>query len=89
MRIAGGFVGLATASAIVSAMLAPAPIDSTTVANVAALTATGAAPEIRHVVQYVQLKPGQTAPPQAVVKQQAAPAPRIVKVTTHQSGVKR
>ena len=89
MRLAVGFVGLATTSAIVSAMLAPAPAGSTAATTVAALTDTGVAPEVVHVAHYIQLKPGETAPPQAVVQQQAAPAPRIVTVTTRQSGVKK
>ena len=48
------------------------------------------APSVRHVIQYVQLKPGQTAPPKAVVKQAPAPPPRVVVVTTtRQSGGSR
>ena len=86
MRLAGGLVGLATASAIVSAMLAPAPTTSAT--SVAVLMAPGPTQQVIHVKKYVQLQPGQTAPPQAVVQQPAAPAPRIVTVTTRQSGVK-
>ncbi len=87
MRLAGGLVGLATASAIVSAMLAPAPSSPATT-TAAAAAAPPPAPEVIHVVRYVQLKPGQTAPPQAVVQHPAAPAPRLVTVTTRQSGVK-
>lgn len=86
MRLAAGFVGLATASAIVSAMLAPAAINSA--AGAVAVAAPGTLPEVVHVSHFIQLKPGQTAPPQAVVQQQVAPAPRIVKVVTRQSGVK-
>jgi len=95
LRIAGGFAAVAAASAMVSAMLAPAPAGSAAGAAAGAVggavTAAAAAagqPEVVHVVRYVTLKPGQTAPPQAVVQQQAAPAPRIVTVTTHQSGAK-
>ena len=85
MRLAGGVIGIATASAIVSAMLAPAP---TTTVTTAAIAPADAVPQVIHVKQYVQLQPGQTAPPQAVVQQPAAPAPRIVTITTRQSGAK-
>ena len=87
LRLAGGFTGLAAASAIVSAMLAPAPMDATAQAAVAGTT-TVPQPEVVHVARYVTLKPGQTAPPQAVVQQQPAPAPRTVIVRTKQSGTK-
>jgi hypothetical protein len=70
---------------MVSAMLASAPAGS---AGGAITAAAPGQPEVVHVVKYVTLKPGQTAPPQAVVQQPAAPAPRIVTVTTRQSGVK-
>jgi hypothetical protein len=87
LRLAGGFIGVAAASALVSSMLAPAPIDAS--AQTAALdTATAPQPSVQHVTQYVTLKPGQTAPPQAVVRQQPAPAPRTVIVQTRQSGSK-
>jgi hypothetical protein len=43
-------------------------------------------PAATHVTRYVQLQPGQTAPPQAIVKQAPASTPRVVTVTTTQSG---
>ena len=87
LRLAGGFTGIATASAIVSAMLAPVPLDATVLATVTGTTAAPQ-PEVVHVARYVTLKPGQTPPPQAVVQQQPAPAPRTVIVRTRQSGTK-
>jgi hypothetical protein len=87
LRLAGGFIGVAAASALVSSMLAPVPIDAS--GQAAALgTATSPQPAAQHVTRYVTLKPGQTAPPQAVVQQQPAPAPRTVIVQTRQSGTK-
>ncbi|HJW22635.1 MAG TPA: hypothetical protein VJ506_09420 [Candidatus Limnocylindrales bacterium] len=87
-RLAIGFGALAAASALATAFLAPAtaaaPATSTTVA-----VAPDAVP-VQHVVQYVQLQPGQTPPPNATVSQAApAPTPRVVVVTTRQSGTKR
>jgi hypothetical protein len=91
IRIALGLTGIATATALITAFLGPAvgadagggagPTDPAAVALVAEPSQA-----IRHVIRYVQLKPGQTAPPQAVVKQAPAPKPRIVVVTTKQSG---
>ena len=88
LRIAGGFAAVAAASAMMSAMLTPAPAATAAVAAVAAAAPAAAQPEVVHVVRYVTLQPGQSAPPQAVVQQPAAPAPRIVTVTTRQSGAK-
>jgi hypothetical protein len=85
LRLAGGFAGLAAASAMVSAMLAPAPVDS---GFAMAVATAPAQPEVIHVVRYVTLKPGQVAPPQAAVQQQPAPAPRTVVVKTRQSGTR-
>jgi hypothetical protein len=88
LRIAIGLAGMATASALLTAFLGPAteanagaPVTTTFV------TAAGAPDTaIRHVVRYVQLAPGQTPPPKAVVQQAPAPTPRVVTVTTKQSG---
>jgi hypothetical protein len=81
--------GIAAASAIATALLGPAGA-SADVGTVQAAVTLPADPTAvaRHVVQYVQLKPGQTAPPKAVVKQAPAPKPRVVVVTTRQSGAK-
>ena len=87
MRAILGFTGVAAASAIATVIVRP-PL-----ANLAQATAvlTGAADQaaapIRHVTRYVQLLPGQTAPPNAAVQAVPQPTPRVVIVTTHQSGV--
>lgn len=85
LRLAIAFTGLAAASAMATAFLAP-------VSGAAAQTTTRvvavAPPPIQHVTRYVQLQPGQTAPPQSTVQQAPAPSPRIVTVTTRQSGKK-
>jgi hypothetical protein len=79
--------GIAAASAIASALMSSsgANADVATIQTVVTLPADPA-PVVRHVVRYVQLMPGQTAPPKATVKQAPAPKPRIVVVTTRQSG---
>ena len=87
IRIAIGMGALATASALVTALTAPAVGPAAqTGSQVVAVDPT---PAVRHVIQYVQLKPGQTAPPQAMVKAAPTPKPRVVIVTTtRQSGAK-
>lgn len=88
LRIAIGLTGMATASALISAFLAPS-IGASGGAGTSANDATvAAAPSqaVQHITRYVQLAPGQTAPPQAVVQQAPAPKPRVVIVTTKQSG---
>lgn len=92
MRIAFGVAGLAAASAVATAILAP-PAPATASQPVATMLAPdqAAMAPVRHVVRYVYLKPGQTAPPQAVVAQLPAPTPRVVTVTTvttRQSGAR-
>ena len=42
--------------------------------------------QIRHVTQYIQLKPGQTAPPGATVIAGNAPTPRVVVTHNGPSG---
>ncbi len=82
--------GLATASALMTAFLGPATgADAGTAATTTVTVVPAGTPDpvhVRHVLQYVQLKPGQTAPPKAMVKQAPAPKPRVVVVTTKQSG---
>lgn len=89
LRIAIGMTGIAAASAIATALLSSsgANVDAGTVQTAVTLPADPT-PAARHVIRYVQLKPGQTAPPKAVVKQAPAPKPRVVVVTTRQSGAK-
>jgi hypothetical protein len=77
---------VATASALITTFAAPrggaaAPAVQTTISVPA-----DPAPSVKHVIRYVQLQPGQTAPPNAAVTQPPAPAPRVVVVTTRQSG---
>ena len=87
MRVILGFTGLAAASAIFTAVgLPPVATPVTTVTSVADTSVT----PVRHVIRYVQLKPGQTAPPNASVQAAAPqPTPRVVVVTTtRQSGKK-
>ena len=83
LRVVLGFTGVAAASALASAFLAPVtaatPSSTTIVQPVAA---------VQHVTRYVQLLPGQTAPPQAAMTQAPAPTPRVVAITTRQSGTK-
>ncbi len=87
MRLLLGLTGLAAMSAIATAIVSPpAPTDAgTTLSQVPAEVVP--VPSIKHKVRYIQLKPGQTAPPSAVVKAAPNPTPRVVVVTTtRQSG---
>jgi hypothetical protein len=94
LRTLIGFAGIASASAIATALLpsvAPLPDAAAAgglVADAAVATAdVVAAPSVRHVTRFVTLKPGQTAPPQAQVIVQPTPTPRVHVVTrTRQSG---
>ena len=89
LRVALGLTGVAALSAIATAVAGSA----TGAANAAgpspaALEAPAPSVPVQHVTRYVQLQPGQTAPPQATVTQQPAPPPRVVVVTTtRQSGL--
>jgi hypothetical protein len=88
VRLMVGFVGLASASAIavglLPSVLPPAAADPASASTVMVAAATLPA---KHVTRYVQLKPGQTAPPQAAVVAAPKPTPRVVIVTTtRQSG---
>lgn len=86
LRIAVALTGIATASALISAFLAPSvDVNASTAAT---STTVDAAPTdaVKHIVRYVQLQPGQTAPPNVIVQQAPAPKPRVVVVTTKQSG---
>ena len=88
-----GLAGLASAAALTTAMLpsvTPAPGAGQALEPVAAAAAgPTAAPSVQHVTRYVQLQPGQTAPPQSTVVVKPKPTPRVtVKVVTQtkQSG---
>lgn len=87
LRIAFGFTALATASALATALAAPGGMAAVPAVQTVVIQ-PDPIPSVRHVIQYVQLKPGETAPPKAVVKQAPAPKPRVVVVTTRQSGTK-
>jgi hypothetical protein len=88
IRLAIGMSGVALASAMATALLAPASTAAGGgVAQTTVVLPAQPTPAASHITRYVQLKPGQTAPPQAVVKQAPAPTPRVVTVTTTQSGV--
>ncbi len=86
MRILFGLTGIAATSAIATAIVMPTPSGpSATVAVVQTPIVRDAA--IKHITRYVQLKPGQTAPPSALVRAAPDPTPRIVVITTtRQSG---
>ena len=86
LRIAFGMGAVAAASALITAFAAPPASGPGAAAQTTTLTIPAAVPSVIHVTNYVHLAPGQTAPPQAVVKQAPAPAPKVVVVTTHQSG---
>jgi hypothetical protein len=89
MRLMAGFVGLASLSAIAAGLLpSVVPAASAGVVSTTTTVMADAAPlPAKHVTQYVQLKPGQTAPPQAAVVAAPKPTPRVVVVTTtRQSG---
>lgn len=97
MRVAVGIGGLATLSGLVTAIFvvpAAAPVtDAATIAPASPATVTQQRP-----VVYVQLMPGQTAPPGAqvidakapkpitIVTHVAAPAQKTIVVHTTQSG---
>lgn len=87
MRLALGVGGLAALSAMASAIIVgPGPAGATSV-TIQATTLIDPPVAVQHVKVVVQLKPGQTAPPQSIVTQLPAPTPRIVVVTTKQSGI--
>ncbi len=83
MRLAIGMAGLASVSALLTAML-PSVAPSGPVTDA---TAAGPQPSVIHVTQVVTLQPGQTAPPNASVTIPPQPSPRVVVQTiTRQSG---
>lgn len=87
LRIAYGMGAVASISAFMTALALPG--TGATIATVQTVVEQPVATApVRHVIEYVQLKPGQTAPPKAVVKQAPTPTPRVVIVTTRQSGGK-
>lgn len=86
IRLLIAFAGIASASAIATAML-PSVLPAGTSAHAAGVTVQQPQPSVRHVTQYVTLQPGQTARPNAPVVVQPTPTPRVQVVTrTRQSG---
>ncbi len=88
MRIVFGMAGLASATALLTAMLpSVAPSQVAVVEAVDTTTAVVPQPSVLHVTRTVTLAPGQTAPPNSSVVVPPQPTPRIrVKVVTKQSG---
>ncbi len=86
LRIAIAMGALATASALATALTTPSVGVASPATQASVVAVVDPSPVVRHVIQYVHLKPGQTAPPKAVVQQAPAPKPRVVVVTTRQSG---
>jgi hypothetical protein len=89
LRLLVGFAGIASATAITTALLpsvTPPPANGTVVAA----DAVGPSPSVIHVTRVVMLQPGQTPPPQAQVVTLPTPTPRVrVVTTTRQSGAPR
>jgi hypothetical protein len=100
MRLTLGVTGLVAVTAMATAVVRPASVAPAATPSDLAAPTTQAPLVIRHVTNYVQLKPGQTAPPGATVVEKPvasprvvivtvpAPAPRRVVVVTRQSGGK-
>jgi hypothetical protein len=88
MRIVIGMAGLASASALLTAMLPSVTPSQVAVVQAAdTTTALGPQPSVVHVQKVVTLQPGQTAPPNSSVVIQPRPTPRVVvQVVTQQSG---
>jgi hypothetical protein len=101
VRMVLGLAGLASASALASAMLPsilPRPTVVTVMDTTAAAPAQQPAPSVIHVTHVVRLAPGQTLPPDAGVNMTPGPAtpapvatprptPRvIIQTITRQSG---
>ena len=88
MRLVLGLAGLASATALVTAMLpsvTPSPVADVKVVDTN--TALGPAPSVVHVTNVVTLQVGQTAPPNSSVVIQPNPTPRVVvRTVTRQSG---
>jgi hypothetical protein len=81
MRLLMGVTGLAAATALATAIVRPnAPTVAPATADASPLP-TPPPLVVRHVKRYVQLKPGETAPPGATVVQRPEASPRVVVVT--------
>ncbi len=86
-RFMVGLAAIASASAIATVMLSGIVPNAPDPVNAVAIVDVPSAAPAKHVTRYVQLKPGETAPPQAVTLAAPKPTPRVVVVTTtRQSG---
>jgi hypothetical protein len=89
LRLLIGLAGLATASAITTALL-PSILPSQVAASTSGgnnAAAVAPAPSMIHVTRTVQLAPGQSAPPNSSVQVQPQPTPQVqIQVITRQSG---
>ena len=84
MRMALGAGGIAAFSALVAAIVVPAnPAVAVPVVQIEQPTAdpTGTPITIQRPIQYVQLKPGETAPPGATVIDPSGPKPTAVVIS--------
>jgi len=83
MRFLMGITGLVATTALATALVRPQSTPVTTTSDAPADPAATQPPplEIRHVTHYVQLQPGQSAPPGASVVAQPDPSPRVIVVT--------
>lgn len=94
VRLMMGLAGLASAAALTTAMLpsvTPAPVADPAIEPVVVTAGQqpGPLPSVQHVTRYVQLQPGQTAPPRSTLIARPQPTPKVtVKVVTQtrQSG---
>jgi hypothetical protein len=97
LRLLVGLAGIASASALVSAMLpSVSPAEEVVAADTTGMPAVVAVepePPVVHVTRYVTLEPGQTAPPQSSVLVKPQPTPHVtvkvvrkVQAVTRQSG---
>ena len=77
MRVVIGSAGFAILSAIASAIVAP-PRPSMAVPQQPADKSTGTPTTVEQPIHYIQLLPGQTAPPGAKVIDAAAPTPQVI-----------
>lgn len=90
LRMLIGLAGLASATAITTALL-PSILPATAVASTQTGNGTAVAPQpsVIHVRKVVQLTAGQTAPPNTSVVIPPAPTPQVqVQVVTRQSGAR-
>lgn len=87
LRMLLGLAGLASASAITTALL-PSIMPATVAASqVQPVTDAAPQPSVIHVQRVVPLAPGQTAPPNSSVQIQPQPTPQVrVQIITRQSG---